>query len=134
MIVRPLKDTDYETLCVFWKDWNMEPPLKDFLPQNGEGGIMVMDGEEPICAGFMYATNSKVAWVDWIVSSKTYRKKPQRKEAIELLITTLTTIAKNLGYVYAYSLTDNKILENTFEKLGYTKGIKYSKELICKIN
>ena len=44
LIVRKLNDTDYDNILLgWWKDWNWEAPLKDFLPDNGEGGIIVFD-------------------------------------------------------------------------------------------
>ena len=82
--IRPLNENDYDSILVgWWEDWKWTPPGKDFLPDNGMGGIMVLDEEIPVCAGFMYTTNSKVAWIDWIVSSKEYRKKPHRKVDID---------------------------------------------------
>jgi hypothetical protein len=129
--VRILNSSDYDDILVgWWKDWGFTPPSKDFLPDNGIGGCMIVDEDEPICAGFLYSTNSKIAWVDWIISSKTYRKKPERKESVSLLIMTLTNIARNLGYKYAYSLMDNKGLVETYEKLGYIKSASYTEELI----
>lgn len=129
--VRTLVDTDYnDILTKWWDDWNWEAPQKDFLPDNGTGGVIVLDGEEPICAGFIYVTNSSVAWVDWIVSSKTYRKKPQRKRAIELLLETLTNICKSSGYKYSYALIKHKGLIETYEQLGYIKGDSYTSEMI----
>jgi hypothetical protein len=96
--IRHLYDTDYEEILVeWWKQWNWEPPVKDFLPDDGKGGIIVYDGDTPICAGFIYVTNSKVAWVDWIISNKEYRIKDKRREAIKLLIESLTNICKNTG-------------------------------------
>ena len=65
---------------------------------------MVLDDEVPVCAGFMYITNSKVAWVDWIISNKEYTKKPQRKDAIKLLVSALTDICKTAGSKYVYAL------------------------------
>ena len=129
--VRILNSSDYDDILVgWWKDWGFTPPSKDFLPDNGIGGCMIMDEDEPICAGFLYSTNSKIAWVDWIISSKTYRKKPERKESVSLLIMTLTNIARNLGYKYAYSLMDNKGLIETYKRLGYIKSASYTEELI----
>lgn len=123
LTIRPLSESDYQGILVgWWTDWDWVPPQVDFLPQDGTGGIMVMDGEEPVCAGFMYATNSAVAWVDWIISSKTYRKKPKRKEAIELLILTLTEIAKQSGFKYVYALLKSSSLIEVYKEIGYVKG------------
>eukprot|EP01050_Picozoa_sp_SAG11_P037920 SAG11_NODE_15206_length_585_cov_1.479424_2_plen_83_part_01 len=77
----PLQHEDYDNILKgWWKDWGWEAPSRDFLPQDGQGGIMVWDGDTPVCAGFLYNTNSKVAWVDWIISNKEYKE--SRKEAL----------------------------------------------------
>jgi hypothetical protein len=132
--IRPLKEGDYEDILLqWWEDWGWEAPQKDFLPDNGKGGLIIFDGEEPICAGFMYATNSSVTWVDWIVSSKTYRKKPHRKDAIKLLIESLTNVCKNSGAKYAYALIKNNGLIETYKNIGYTEGDSYTKEMIIKL-
>ena len=129
---RPLTAEDYEaTLVGWWKAWEWEAPLRDFLPQNGEGGIMVMDDDTPVCAGFIYNTNSKVAWVDWIISNKDYKE--SRSEAIGLLIETLTSIAKNLDNNYAYALIKHKGLIKTYESLGYMQAENYNTEMIKKL-
>ena len=129
--IRPLGETDYEDILVgWWKDWKWTPPLKDFLPSDGKGGVMVLDNDIPVCAGFVYMTNSKVAWVDWIISNKEYKKKPQRKEALDLLITTLTNICKDTGNKYCYALIKNKSLIKTYETLGYNSADSYTQEMI----
>lgn len=131
LIIRPLNENDYDTtLSTWWHNWGWEPIERDFLPDNGKGGLMVLDGEEPVCAGFVYTTNSKVAWVDWIVSSDTYRKKPERKEAIKLLVETLTNICRNTGHKYSYALIKHPGLSELYEELGYVKGDKQVSEMI----
>jgi hypothetical protein len=129
--IRPLNINDYDTILVgWWKDWGWTPPEKDFLPGDGTAGIMVLDEEIPVCAGFMYTTNSRVAWIDWIISNRQYRKKPQRKESLLLLIDTLTSISKNTGHKYSYALIKHSGLVDTYKKLGYTKGDVYTGEMI----
>ena len=131
LYIRELQDTDYEDILVgWWQQWGWEPPQKDFLPNNGKGGIIVYDDETPVCAGYMYLTNSKVAWVDWIISNKEYTKKPQRKDAIKLLVSALTEICKNTGSKYVYALIKNQSLIGTYEELGYIKGDSYTSEMI----
>ena len=129
--IRHLCDTDYEEILTkWWKQWNWEPPAKDFLPEDGKGGIIVYDGETPICAGFIYVTNSKVAWVDWIISNKEYRIKDKRREAIKLLIESLTNICKNTGSKYGYALIKNKSLIQTYTDQGWSEGQGYTSEMI----
>lgn len=129
--IRELNDSDYEDILVgWWKDWGWEPPQKDFLPNDGKGGIIIYDGDIPICAGYMYLTNSKVGWVDWIISSKSYTNKELRKDAITLLVSRLTDICQFLGCKYVYALIKNQSLINTYEGLGYIKGDSYTSEMI----
>ena len=129
--IRSLNDTDYEEVLVeWWKQWNWQAPQKDFLPDDGRGGIIVYDGETPICAGFIYLTNSKVAWVDWIISNKEYTKKPERRKAISMLVESLTNISKNVGNKYCYALIKNQSLIKTYEDIGYVKGDSYTGEMI----
>jgi hypothetical protein len=131
LTTRELKEGDYEDILVgWWKDWGWEPPLKDFLPNDGKGGIIVYDGDTPICAGFMYITNSKVGWVDWIISNKNYTSREPRKDAITLLVSRLTDICKLVGCKYVYALIKNQNLIKTYADLGYIKGDSYTSEMI----
>ena len=131
ILVRALNASDYDDILVgWWRDWGWDAPAKDFLPDDATGGLIVFDGDEPVCAGFMYTTNSKVAWVDWIISSKTYRKKPTRKECLDLLIYALTHICKSKEHKYVYALIKDRNLINTYENFGYVKGDSYTGEMI----
>jgi hypothetical protein len=129
--IRNLNENDYQdTLVDWWKDWGWTPPEKDFLPDDGKGGIIVYDGAIPICAGFIYITNSKVAWVDWIISNKKYRVKDKRREAIKMLIDSLSNICKQTGSKYGYALIKNQSLIKTYLDLGWSKGDGYTSEMI----
>ena len=131
LYIRELNENDYDEILVgWWKQWGWVPPKRDFLPDNGKGGIIVFDQDVPVCAGFMYITNSKAAWVDWIISNKEYTKKPQRKDAIKLLVSALTDICKTAGSKYVYALIKNESLINTYQELGYVKGDNYTTEMI----
>ena len=132
--VKSLSDSDYDDILVgWWNDWGWTPPVRDFLPEDGKGGLMVWDDDEPVCAGFIYVTNSKAAWCDWIISSKTYRKKPQRREALNLLVSSLTDVCEMNGYRFVYALIKSRPLIETYKDLGYTQGDKYSTEMIKEL-
>ena len=70
--IRYLKQEDYNLLCDWWKEWNWDIPPRDFLPENGTGGFMVEKDGNPVIAGFIYFTNSAVAWSEFIISDKNY--------------------------------------------------------------
>jgi hypothetical protein len=85
--IRQLNKYDYNSILIdWWKDWRWEAPPKDFLPDDGSGGYIVYDGDIPVCAGFIYITNSKVGWCDWIISNFNYKDRKKRKKALVELI------------------------------------------------
>lgn len=134
LYVRPLIEEDYDkTLRQWWFDWRWTPPSRDFLPENGKGGFIVYDGETPVCAGFMYETNSKAVWCDWIISNIKYKDRNNRKEALSLLIKRISEEAKELDKKYIYALIKNKPLINVYKKQGFVEGSSYSHELIKQI-
>jgi hypothetical protein len=129
--VRPLEIGDYENILVgWWQDWGFSVPPKEFLPVDALCGMIVYDDDTPVCAGFIYFTNASVAWIDWVISNKQYRKKPHRSEAINKLVDSLTDVAKYSGFKFAYALIKNDKLVSRYEKLGYTKGGSYTEEMI----
>ena len=127
---RLLKDSDWETLCQWWESWPkwVNPP-KSFLPDNGKGGLMVEKDGKPIVAGFLYITNSDAVLLEWIVSDPEYRGK-DRKEALELLITTAELTCKGLGKKHVFTIGRNKHLIETHKKLGWTVDPDPSYEII----
>ena len=129
LTIRPLTYADYDDILVgWWNDWEWTPPLREFLPYDGVGGMMVYDGDTPVCAGFIYLTNSKVAWVDWIISNKGYRDK--RSEAITMLVSSLTRVCEQNEAKFVYALIKHDGLIKTYESLGYVAGDSYNKEMI----
>ena len=92
--INELNPSDYDEVLVnWWKEWGWTPPPKEFLPEDGQGGIMVSYKNKPVCAGFVYFTNSKVSWVEWIISDKNVDKK-LRHNAVQFLIGVLTNACK----------------------------------------
>ena len=72
-------------------------------------------------------TNSKVAWVDWIISNKDYINKANRKAALSLLVDALTRVAQSAGNKFTYALIKHDGLIKTYEELGYMQGDSYNK-------
>jgi len=132
LTVRELKESDWEDMSSWWKWWRWPEVSKETLPLNGCGGIMVCKGEIPVAAGFLYLSNSKVAWLDWIVSNPQYRE-VDRKDALEMLIKSLEWVAKLEGYSIIISIARNKSLINIHKKLGYTVDESPSYEISKKI-
>ena len=125
---RELKESDWNILPSWWKWWRWPEANRDILPLNGLGGIMVYKDNINIAAGFLYLSNSKVAWLDWIVSNPEYKDK-DRKQALELLINTLEEVAKQQGYSVIITITKSKHLVDTHKKMGYTVDTNPSYEI-----
>lgn len=130
--VRMLTDEDYETLCSWWKFWKFPAPPKDHLPMDGKGGYMVTKDGVNICAGFIFFTNSKMAWLEFIVSSNTYKEK-DRPEAIQTVITELTDLARRKGFKTVFTSLKHESLINHYEQCGYIKGSKGTTEMIINL-
>lgn len=130
--VRALQESDWEDLQSWWKWWRWPEVSKETLPLNGLGGLMVYKGDTLVAAGFLYLSNSKVAWLDWIVSNPEYKEK-DRKQAIELLINSLEEVAKQQDYNIIISITRSKHLIEAHKKLGYMVDEKPSYEISKKI-
>jgi len=131
--IRRLKDSDWETLVSWWNDWpDWVNPPKDFLPENGTGGLMVEKNNKPIVAGFLYFTNSTAVLLEWVVSDPGYKEK-DKKKAIELLILSAENVCKESGKKYMFSIGRNNSLINTHKKMGWNVDDKPSYEISKKL-
>lgn len=130
---RKLQETDWDTLVSWWSNWKgWQYPPKDFLPDNGTGGIIVYSNDIPVVAGFIYFTNSKAVLLEWIVSNPKYRES-NRQEAIELLISTAEKVCKDQGSKYIFTIGRNKQLTNTHKRMGYKVDPSPSHEITKKL-
>ena len=130
MDIRMIIESDYDNiLCKWWNDWKWTPPAKESLPLTG---IIVSKDGVDICAGFVYFTNSKMVWVEYIISNINYREK-DRKEIIEYTINGLCAIAFNQGFKYIYTSLTNESLMKRYSNCGFIKGSSGCQEMI-KIN
>ena len=128
---RRLQHDDYDTIVKWWESWpDWEPLARNLLPENGTGGIIIERNGNPIVAGFLYGTNSKIAWMEWIVGNPEERNK---SEAIELLISSLEEWAVEGGFEVILSIGRSKSLIDKHKKLGYTVDDNPSHEIIKKI-
>lgn len=132
--IRRLRESDWETLVQWWNEWpKWITPPKDFLPDNGIGGLMVEKNDLPIVAGFIYFTNSKGALLELIISNPKYKER-DRKEAIELLIMGAEEVCKAQGFKYMFTVSRNKHLIETHKKLNWVVDKYPSYEITKKIN
>lgn len=131
LTARKLTYEDYDNILLgWWRDWRWTAPVREFLPEMGTSGIIVYLEDTPICAGFLYATNSKVFWLEWIISDMRYKDRQVRKQAIDFLIEELCKTAKDAGALFIYSIIKNPSLIGTYEELGFFQGDHGAQEMI----
>ena len=132
MNTRRLKESDWNMLQEWWDGWpGWTPPDKEFLPENGTGGLIVEKDGKPIVAGFIFlGINLKIAYFGWIVSDPKYRNK-DRILAIEILIKKAEEFCKNVGKTYLNSFVNkrNPVLLKAHKKLGWDISRETSYEL-----
>ena len=102
---------DYETLCMWWKQHEWLPVPVQCLPMTG----FIVDG---LAAGFLYKTDSNIAWLEWVVANKESDKE-ERSKAIDLVVDELILRAKELGYTRIFTSTNNPKLEARYHKHGF---------------
>ena len=113
--VKRLVESDYKTLCKWWKWWRWSPPPLTFLP---ETGFMVVKENIEIAACYVYLTNSKAALLEWVVSNPEY-KESDRKDAITLLIQATENVLKGQGIKHVFSFVRHKNLLKTHKELEW---------------
>ena len=127
---RQLTENDYSDFLIkWWTDNRFTPPPIDFLPNNGKDGIVVYDADTNtnIAAGFVYITNSEVAWVEYIVANFEVKDKELRKQSIEFLIKQL---ALSSGKKYLFSSLKNPNLIKHYLNSGFVVGTQNTTELL----
>lgn len=113
---------DYPELCTWWKFWRFPAPTIDMLPNNLKDGVMIYFNNQNACSGFLYRTPSSFCWFEFVISNPEIKDRKVRREALSLLINTITELAKELGFKTVYSSLNNQNLINTYLDCGFTKG------------
>lgn len=131
---RNTREEDLVELVDWWKWHRFTPPVREMLPDDLSSGIMVMDGNENICAGFVYSTSASALFhIEFIVSTYKVRDKELRKEALMLLIGGLKYMAKEMGAKIIFTNLVSQNLKKSFLDNGFIVGSKNSEELICLV-
>lgn len=105
----------YKTICEWWKWWKWpELPLES-LPKTG---LVACVDESPVCAGWVYRTDSNICWMEWIISNP-QAGKAERHAAIELLLDALTESAELMGYKVIFTSARNQHLIRRLNGRGF---------------
>ena len=129
---RSITPDDWNMLKSWWEGHKWPVPAKDALPDNGTGGIIIKENNIPVIAGFIFQTNSKGCWLEFIISDPNYKK--DRSIIIEKLIKTAEETAILLGYKYVFFIGKSNGLRKAMKNLGWTEDPTPTFELMKKIN
>lgn len=127
MNYRAITLSDYGMLCEWWSFWRFQAPPQHALSTSG---IIVFDGDIPVCAGFLYGTNSSFCLIEFIVSNPNVKDRELRSNAMKYLIDSLCEIGKQSGFSLVFSSLKNQNLINTYKDCGFIEGSNNCVELI----
>lgn len=102
----------YEELVTWWRFWKFPAPDMDMLPTNM---IVSYDEGKPVCAGFIYGSDSKIAWLEWIVASPGAGKEI-RSQGIEIVLQGSKIAANCLGFAVLFTSCKNPSLVHKLKK------------------
>ena len=126
MFSRNHTEEDYKTFCEWWESWGWPAIPYEFLPKNS----IVVCGDEPICAVFLYKTDTPICWAENYISSKHSKN---RNEALDMLFSVMSERVKDMGCNVVMSsvrhnglakrLIKNDFIESDKGLTNYIKGI-----------
>lgn len=109
---------DYQELSRWWKDWGWHP-----VPQNclAPTGLMIENDGVPVCAVWLYRTDSPVCWAEYYVSSKDAAPEVRRM-ALDFLIGCIVDEATEMGFKFVMSSVKHNSLCRKLENNGFLQS------------
>ncbi len=117
--------TDYHTVCEWWRQHNWDCVPKDCLPVTG----YIIDD---VCVGFLYKTDSKIAWLEYIVSNKNSDKEVRNK-GLDKVIDTLINDAYESGFKALFTSVEHPALIERYAKHHFVSTDKNVTNMIRRL-
>lgn len=128
---RYLEEGDIDNVNSWLQGWKLNPLPKEMYPDTGLI-LYNTENEEPIYAGFVWKSNSKMAQIGFITRNpfnKVKLPKDTRKEFLKALI----DYCKEMGFEYLITWAANPLLVKDFKEIGLVESNNHCSELIAKI-
>jgi hypothetical protein len=112
-------DRDYQLVASWWNaqpKWTMPIPISAL---SRFGLVTELDGQ-PICAAWLYSTDSSIAWLEFLVSDPN-TDKTIRSEAVNVLIENLAQEAKDQGFTFLFTSSGFVQYTERLENLSFKK-------------
>jgi hypothetical protein len=120
---------DYDMLYKWWKSHGSFPPEPEHLSPTG---LVVEVEGNPVTAGFLYNTDSKICVFEFVIADPDANKKVRAK-ALNFLIESMKVLAKNLGYSLIYTSIGIKPFINKLAVAGFIEADKNQTHMFYKI-
>tara|TARA_R110002012_G_scaffold3317_2_gene15498 strand:- start:1824 stop:2246 length:423 start_codon:yes stop_codon:yes gene_type:complete len=130
--IRPIEEKDYVFINSWWEQIKKAPPPRSLLPENGLHGLMACKDGIPIVCTYLYLTNSKFGYCDYMISDNSYKGRDRFEIVLKLMDMSIGTAWK-LGCEDFWFITKNKGMLKRCKALG----VKVSEDpyyLICSSN
>ena len=115
--IRKITKDDLLIIDDWWIGHKLTKPDRDLLPGQGLDGFII-EKTNAIAACYIYLTNSKIAYIDFLISDPKY-KNNDRDDVIKTLITACVDIALNLGNKIVWATSENKGVINKCKENGF---------------
>ena len=128
---RLLEEGDIDNVNSWLEGWNKPKIFNGMYPDTGLV-LYNTENEEPIYAGFVWKSNSKMAQIGFITRNpfnKVKLPKDTRKEFLKALI----DYCKEMGFEYLITWAANPLLVKDFKEIGLVESNNHCSELIAKI-
>lgn len=100
----------------YWKEYGWPVVPEEILPKIG---LVVQNSNNiPLCAGFIYRTDSIMCLFEWIIADPKLDKE-LRAKALILLITKVKDVIVKLGFKHIITQTKNKGLIDKLKNSGF---------------
>lgn len=110
---------DYDgVLTKWWKEWGFPVPPVECLPRHG---LIVSDAEGDLYAGFLYFTDSDMAWMEWVVCNRSACVS-RRRGALLFMTGLFEQIARGGGAKHLFTSTVRGDFANSLCKCGFERG------------
>ena len=115
LTTRDFEIKDHALVCEWWEAQNW--PKMPLETLSTTGVIVEIDGT-PICAGWLYGTDSSIGWIEWIVADPN-SSKTHKNLALDELIDELVSRAQINKYNVLFTSVNHPKLQKRLERHGF---------------
>lgn len=115
MISHTFIPANYPLLTHWWKGWGLPEIPLEYLSNTG---LVISDEGLASCMGFIYSTNSALAWMEFLTADPLLSAE-KRSLAVDLLIEKLCEMAKKMGFKSVLTTTVKPSLIQRCTGLGF---------------